>query len=67
MSTPNTSARSHAKHAGMPSTRACEHVRTEAHQAREHASIRARQAHDLADSCLAERFVVLESFCTLTF
>ena len=67
MNTPNTSARKHAKHMGMPSTRACEHISTEAHQAREHASIRAHQARDLADSCLAERFVVLEGFCTLRF
>ena len=38
---------------------------TDLHQPSEHTSMRARQASDLADLCLAERFVVLESFCTL--
>ena len=64
MNTPNSSGHKHAKHKGMPRTLAYKDVSAEAHQAREHASIRACQERNLADSCLAERAVVLKSFCT---
>ena len=67
MNLPNMSACKHIKHVGMPSTQAFEHVSMEAHQAHEHTTIQAHQAHNFADLCLAERFIVLESFCTLRF
>ena len=51
----------------MPSMQARKYASTEAHQAREHTSIRACEAYDLADSCLAESSIVLESCCTFRF